>query len=303
VRRFSRPLITVLIAAFAAHFTFAQNSSPAAPTMIQDDDPQAVLWQDVERNLQGPDADNYFETTLKDALLGGGANGVPPVKGTVVSSKPTDHPSEVVVALPDRTLEVTLKLVDDRGREGYFSNPLLPGMKVAFAGVVEAFTMTPFMLIFEVELDSPADDSFVVSLAEPGTPNAMPSVSVNRPSGAADRFVDMSLDGLPQHAFSVNDHGVVTEHRGILLDRWLSSFSWRGLLESRRSRYVIEVDGIQTGYTLSAIEAGSLDKREWLVADETSPGGQRKAALIVVGADGTLIQRIGRIQRILIHEQ
>ena len=68
-------------------------------------------------------------------------------KGTVLSSKLTDHPVELVLAISDnRTPEVTLQLVDS----GFLKGAVPPGTVVEFSGVVTAFTPNPFMVTWEV---------------------------------------------------------------------------------------------------------------------------------------------------------
>jgi len=274
--------------------------SPEAPDTIQNDNPQTILWRDIKNNLQGPDGDSYCETALRDALLPAGVGGVPYFTGTVISSKPQDHPSEVVVALFDTTPEVTLKFSDRRGNEGDFSKSLPAGTRVAFAGAVRACAKGPFMLTFEVDLDAPGDDTFAVILGGPGTPDSMASISVTRPSGARCSFINMSLNSLPQHTFRVSAHGIVTDHSGVHLETLLSTAGWASFLGG--SRYAVQADGVQATFTLSPVEIRSFDKREWLIAD-TSLGGKSDVSLIVVGADGALIQRIDGVKRILLYEQ
>ena len=48
--------------------------------------------------------------------------------------------------------EVTLKLVDGRGKAKRLEKRLSPGTEVEFNGVATAFTQNPFMLVFDVEL-------------------------------------------------------------------------------------------------------------------------------------------------------
>src|SRR5205823_14078644 len=80
------------------------------------------------------------------ALIPGGANGVNAFEGILVSSTPTQHPKEFLVAMPgEKTPEITLKL------KGQLERPLPAGAPVSFEGVVKAFVREPFMLTLEVE--------------------------------------------------------------------------------------------------------------------------------------------------------
>jgi hypothetical protein len=84
---------------------FAQDSTTQA-------DPQSALWRSMKSALLGPNGKDYFETSIKDALVPGGVNGLKVFTGTVVSSKPTDYPSEIVLSMSDGGApEVTLKFV------------------------------------------------------------------------------------------------------------------------------------------------------------------------------------------------
>ena len=114
---------------------------------------QLAVWRIVKDGLQKPGAERFFESNVKDVLLPDGVNGVKFFVGTVLSSKPSDRPHELVLALSDlKTPEVTLRLVDEFGQTA-LRKPLPPGTRVAFEGVVRTFTKEPFMLTFEVQAD------------------------------------------------------------------------------------------------------------------------------------------------------
>ena len=101
-------------------------------------DPSA-LWKSVKKTLLGPRGNEYFETSVKDALI-------PTLVGTVVSSTPAAHPAEFLVAIEDdHTAEVRLRLEKPLGK------PLPSGSKVSFEGVPYQFTKEPFMVNFNVE--------------------------------------------------------------------------------------------------------------------------------------------------------
>ncbi len=66
--------------------------------------PELVLWKNIKAQLTGADGADYFNSSMKDALL-------PTLKGKVVKLEPEVKPKTVVLALedgttPDATLEV-----------------------------------------------------------------------------------------------------------------------------------------------------------------------------------------------------
>ena len=125
----------------------------APPARSQGD--ARALWIDVIRNpLQEPSGLEYFENTLKDAILPGGVNGIREFRGTVLSAKPADAPSEFVVAVFNPTTpEVTLVL-KQAGKVAQLARPVPPGAVVYFSGVPKAFTQKPFMLTMDVDIDN-----------------------------------------------------------------------------------------------------------------------------------------------------
>jgi hypothetical protein len=124
-------------------------------------DPQFKLWYTIETNLKGDNADQFFNSTVKDAIIPGGAEGVKDFTGTVISVDPPDKPTKVVLGVDDpQTPDATL----------LFSKPLPPaaldkikvGQKLNFSGVADTYTKDPFMLTFKdpnvpgVETSAPA---------------------------------------------------------------------------------------------------------------------------------------------------
>ena len=104
----------------------------------QDPSPR-VVWVRLKAGLSGPDSGKFFEEGVKDAML-------PPFEGTLISSAPTDHPREFLVAVSDdKTPEVTLRL------NGRLEKPLPAGTPVRFECIARGFTSEPFMLICTVE--------------------------------------------------------------------------------------------------------------------------------------------------------
>ena len=117
---------------------------------------QSQLWRDIKEGLLGPGAEEYFEA-LKFATIPGGIIGVNAFEGILVSSTPSQHPNEFLVAMSgEKTPEVTVKL------KSQLDKPLPAGTPVRFAGVVTAFTREPFMLTVEVKTIKravPSDDT------------------------------------------------------------------------------------------------------------------------------------------------
>jgi hypothetical protein len=134
-------------------------SSPIHPSLAQGADSedrlvtqQAASWREIKQGLTGPNGDKFWEAMM-GAVVPAGAFDVRTLRGTVVSSKPAEHPSELVLALSDdRTPEVTLKLFDEDGKSTGLKMPLAPGTTVEFGGIARRFEREPFMLTFEVEL-------------------------------------------------------------------------------------------------------------------------------------------------------
>jgi len=111
--------------------------------------PALALWKTIKQALQGADGASYFESSMKEALLPGGANGVKEFSAKVVSMEPETRPKTVVVALEDGTTpDATLK----------FEEPLPgkvdPGTVLTFSGVPQSYTATPFMVVFNVDKEN-----------------------------------------------------------------------------------------------------------------------------------------------------
>lgn len=112
------------------------------------ENPMKTLWVKILRTpLQAENGESYFETTVKDAALPGGVNGVNKFRGKLVSMTPANRPKELVLAVekadvPDATL--------------HFDDPLpgnmMPGEDLEFSGAAKSFVKEPFMLTFDVEL-------------------------------------------------------------------------------------------------------------------------------------------------------
>ncbi len=249
-----------------------------------------ALWSNLKTALQAKDGDAFFESHLKGSLFPGGANGVHVFRGTVVAS----HPSELTLAISDRVQpEATLR--------GHFNEPITPGSKVAFIGIVSAFQKEPFMLTFDVHDDGSGPTYALVLVAAAGTegiPDPVPSVQVNYRSRSNTGFIKISMDGLGMYPFTVVDHGVTTEMNGVRIERYLATAGWYSHPPSGSLHYSVEIEGTQSSATLDVVGLGSFDRQAWVV-----PTGKGDTALVVVRADGTLIQRVEGVQRIRVSEK
>jgi hypothetical protein len=118
---------------------------------------QASFWRGIKQGLTGANGGKYWEAM--DHALIPGPYPVHTLRGTVVSSKPAEHPSQLVVAMSDdHTPEVTLKLFDEQGKVAGIKKPVPPGTIVEFGGIAMKFEHEPFMLTFAVELGLDPDD-------------------------------------------------------------------------------------------------------------------------------------------------
>ena len=170
MRRFVLPIVLVFAIAGAVGPVIAQNPPPQIPAS----DPQLALWQNLKRQLQAPNGKQYFELVLRDARVPGPTDSVQALRGTVVSSKPSKRPSELVLAMSDdHTPEVTLTLRDARLNLTPLSRPIPNGALVEFYGIPVLFTQNPIMLTFEVKAEngpSGANPRFLTK----GPPKAKP---------------------------------------------------------------------------------------------------------------------------------
>jgi hypothetical protein len=291
-------LILVALAVFAVPGQFAQgqNANPLDTS---------AMWSAIKTALLSENGDLFFESILKYSLVPGGAKSVA-LMGTVISSQPAEQPDEFVLALSDRIHpEVTLKVNEKKGIDHYMG-PIAPGAKITFRGIAKAFERDPFMLTIEVgTADGPGPTFAVIAEAnQEATPEQMPSVWVNYPSRLGKGSIKISLDGLPLHTFTINDHGATSETAGVRLERFLATAGWYPYPHSldNQLHYSVEAEGLQSVVTLDLVGVGSFfDRQAWLVPSG-KPDSKPEAALVFVQADGTLIQRVEGIQRIRVSE-
>jgi tetratricopeptide (TPR) repeat protein len=105
--------------------------------------PSEALWKSIKEALTGADGTNYFNSSMKDALL-------PTLKGKVVKLDPELKPKTIVLAMEDGKSDGT---VGDASLK--FEAPLAGkvdvGTELTFEGVPESYTVNPFMVVFNVD--------------------------------------------------------------------------------------------------------------------------------------------------------
>lgn len=108
--------------------------------------PMLALWKSIRKELQSDGGPAYFENGMKGAGVPGGVNNVARFKGKLISSTPTLHPKELVLAIEDPAKpDVTLKL------ESALPGKMDPGGDIEFEGVADSYTRDPFSVTFTVE--------------------------------------------------------------------------------------------------------------------------------------------------------
>src|SRR5260370_11440437 len=110
-------------------------------------DPMKTLWvKTIKTNLTGDGGPAFFESTVKDALLPGGANGVSKFQGQILSMTPATRPKEILLGIEKGDVgDATLKF------EEALPGKMEAGEELQFEGIAKAYTKEPFMITFEVE--------------------------------------------------------------------------------------------------------------------------------------------------------
>jgi hypothetical protein len=276
------PCIPILLT-LAAHFAVGQVRIRSDQKLSEE---SMAVWNGIKTSLQEEAGEVFFQSCLRDSVFPGGARGVRVFSGTVKSSRPVEHPGELLLAIADsNAAEVTLKLDDP------LQGPVTPGSRVAFAGIVTGYRKEPFMLTLEVRGGRTFALVLVAGASDEAASFPMPSLQLNYRSRLSTGFLRMSLDGFPMHRFTVNDGAAEMEMEGVQLQRFLASAGWYGPVQ-----YSVEVDGPASAVTLAG--PPSFERQAWLV-----PISKQAASLLVVKADGTLIQKVEGIQRIRVSEK
>lgn len=119
--------------------------------------PALALWMGLKKELSGPNGEQFFASTMKDAQVPGGAAGINQLKGHLISAKPAVRSKELVIGVADaNTPEVTLRL------ETALTGKPVIGSELSFEGVPVEFTKDPFMVTFDqvkvsgVSMEAPA---------------------------------------------------------------------------------------------------------------------------------------------------
>jgi tetratricopeptide (TPR) repeat protein len=138
--------------------------------------PMLALWMTVKSELTADNGPAYFESSVKGALLPGGAGGVTKFKGKLVSMTPPKAPKQLVLGITDAsTAEVTLNLDEP------LAGVAPVGTELEFEGVASSFTAEPFKVIFDADKEKLA--GWPVAAA-PGAKKGGPGVKKALPPAA-----------------------------------------------------------------------------------------------------------------------
>jgi hypothetical protein len=100
--------------------------------------PELAVWMNTKKELEKEGGEAYFEKEMKGTSF--------PNKGKIISHKPEEKPTEIVVGLLDGSkAEMTLVL------SGPLPGKADPGTEITFEGVPSKFTKDPFNVTLEVE--------------------------------------------------------------------------------------------------------------------------------------------------------
>src|SRR6266849_4122960 len=103
-------------------------------------DLERQLWTGVKQALMDRDGDEYFQSSMKGALL-------PRLKGTLISVIPNDGGNALVLGLTDSNSPEVALLIHDLPLE------MAPGGSIEFEGVAIGFTRDPFLVTFAIDKD------------------------------------------------------------------------------------------------------------------------------------------------------
>jgi len=108
--------------------------------------PMLALWMSVKKELAGDNGAQYFESSVKEAKLPGGVQGINKFRGKVIKCSPARNPKQIVVGIAEADQpEVTLALTEP------MTGACPVGAEIAFEGLATAFSPDPFNLTLEVE--------------------------------------------------------------------------------------------------------------------------------------------------------
>jgi len=113
-----------------------------------------ALWKNIYEQLTGPNGREYFESSMRDALVPDGADGVRYFDATLISAEPPGRPSKLLVSVVDhRTPDAMLRLKSSSGRKLYLRSKPKTGTRIQFEGVATEFAESPFMVTFDVRVE------------------------------------------------------------------------------------------------------------------------------------------------------
>jgi hypothetical protein len=115
----------------------------AKRAQFEKDNPQVALWIKIKEVLSSDNADQYFNSQMKDTEL-------PQLKGVLVEAKPECHAKELLVAVPspDAPLQAEIRLKLDKPLAGKPE----PNSEFQWEGVAAGFSKQPFLLTIETEV-------------------------------------------------------------------------------------------------------------------------------------------------------
>ena len=109
--------------------------------------PQLAMWLGIKGQLAGPEGEQYFASSMKDAKI-------PKLKGVIVEGKPACRSKELLVAVPEPDQKGTPQAVITLKPEKPLTGKPEAGVEIQWEGVPTAFTKDPFMLTMEqVEIE------------------------------------------------------------------------------------------------------------------------------------------------------
>ncbi len=120
-----------------------------------------TFWPALKRQLAGANGEEYFESTLKGAML-------PRLKGTLITALVRDGLSRLTVSLTDSEAPEVAIIFHTRARR--VKGDPKKGTPIEFAGVVTGFTKEPFLLTPEVEAGDLSGLELEPSKANPKAP-------------------------------------------------------------------------------------------------------------------------------------
>ena len=106
--------------------------------------PQLAMWLGIKGQLAGPEGEQYFASSMKDAKI-------PKLKGLIVDAKPACRSKELLVAVPEPDQKGTPQAVITLKLEAALTGKPETGTEIQFEGVPTAFSKDPFMLTMDIE--------------------------------------------------------------------------------------------------------------------------------------------------------